>query len=54
MEKGTKTERVITSCRIFSCGSVSAVYPIRLAGTWRRYSKRAIPQLARAATYQTR
>ena len=29
-----------------------AVYPIRLAGTWIRYSNKAIPQLINAATYQ--
>src|SRR5690606_38338250 len=54
MAKGTKTARVITSWRILSCGRVSAVYPIRFAGTWRRYSKSAIDQLTKAAMYQAR
>src|ERR1043166_5266238 len=52
--KGTKTVSVITSCRILSCESDIWLYPIRLAGTWSRYSNRAIPQLASAATYHLR
>src|ERR1041384_3471415 len=52
MAKGTNTASVIASCMILSCGSVSAVKPMRLAGTCSRYSKRAMPQLASAATHQ--
>src|SRR5690606_21483738 len=54
MAKGTKTARLITSWRILSCGRESAVYPIRLAGTWSRYSKSAIDQLTTAAMYHAR
>src|SRR6185369_3007948 len=52
IEKGTKTESVMTSCKIFSCGSDSSRYPSRFAGTWSRYSNSAMPQLANAAMYQ--
>jgi hypothetical protein len=47
--KGMKTRREIASWRILSCGRVITVYPIRFAGTWNWYSKKAIPQ-ARIAT----
>ncbi len=47
MLNGTNTLSVITSCSILSCGSVSLPKPMRLAGTCSRYSKNAIPQLAR-------
>src|ERR1044071_7102170 len=40
----------MTSCRIFSCDSCSTVNPMRLAGTWSRYSKNASPQLTPTAT----
>lgn len=46
---GTNTNSVITSCIIFSCGNDSCPKPMRLAGTWIRYSKNAILQLARTA-----
>src|SRR5574338_600485 len=49
--KGTKTSRVITSCMILSWPRLSAVAPMRLAGTCSRYSNNAIDQLTRAATY---
>src|ERR1051325_7348736 len=39
---------------IFSCASESVRKPRRLAGTCRRYSNSAIPQLMIAATYQGR
>src|SRR5208283_4077753 len=48
---GTNTESVTTSCKIFSCGNVIAVYPMRFAGTWNMYSKEAMPQLTSAAMY---
>src|SRR5678809_1412324 len=49
---GTKTTSVIASCMILSCGNDSSVKPMRLAGTCRRYSKSAMPQLAIAAIHQ--
>ena len=48
------TPSAMTSCRIFNCERFSAVYPMRLAGTWSRYSNSAIPQLTSAATYHAR
>src|SRR4030095_5987621 len=39
----------MTSCMIFSLGRSNAVWPIRLAGTWKQYSMNAMPQLARTA-----
>src|SRR5580765_3892824 len=51
MANGTNTPSVIASCMIFSCGSESSVKPMRFAGTIRRYSKSAMPQLARAAIH---
>src|SRR5574343_411906 len=51
MTKGTKTVRVITSCRILSWPRFISVLPIRLAGTWIRYSNSAIPQEIRAAIH---
>jgi len=50
MLKGTKTNKVITSCMILSCATLKDVDPIRLAGTWSKYSKKAINQLTIAAT----
>jgi hypothetical protein len=47
--KGTKTVRVMTSWMILSCGRDNVTYPIRFAGTWNRYSHRAITQLTSAA-----
>lgn len=51
IEKMMKTDRVMTSWRILSCmrlkGPSLPVNPIRLAGTWRQYSKKAIDQLKR-------
>jgi len=48
-EKTTNTVRVITSCITFNCKSVNGPplswYPMRLAGTWKQYSNKAIPQL---------
>src|SRR4051794_14781208 len=49
IENGTNTDRVITSCNIFSWATFSAVNPIRFAGTWNAYSNSAIPQLASTA-----
>src|SRR5262245_400416 len=37
---------------IFSCDTVSCVWPMRLAGTCSKYSNNATPQLTSAATYQ--
>ena len=46
-EKITKTIRVITSCITFSCirekGPPSSAEPMRLAGTWKQYSKKLCP-----------
>ena len=39
----------ITSCRIYSCPRFMTVGRARLAGTWSRYSKKAIDQLANTA-----
>src|SRR6202051_2084354 len=44
----------MTSCKILSCASDSSVKPMRLAGTCRRYSKRAMPRLTSPATYHAR
>src|SRR5580704_11077628 len=50
-EKTTKTTRVITSWITFSWtrlkGPPCSWNPIRLAGTWKQYSKKATPQLRR-------
>ena len=47
------TVKVIASCITFSChklnGPPFAVKPILLAGTWKMYSKNAIPQLIKMA-----
>src|SRR5262245_47018975 len=50
MLNGTNTVSVTTSCSILSCGNDNRPKPIRLAGTCTRYSKNAIPQLAKMAT----
>ena len=46
-----KTTKVITSCITLSCNNVNgpplSLNPILLAGTWKIYSKNAIPQLIR-------
>lgn len=46
-----KTTRVITSCITFSStnekGPPDSLKPMRLAGTWKKYSNKAIPQLMR-------
>src|SRR2546428_13302680 len=52
--KGTNGESVITSCRILSWPRSRRVWPMRLAGTWTRYSNSAIPQLTSAATIHGR
>ena len=46
---GTNTESVITSCKILSWPILYCSAPMRLAGTWSKYSKIAIPQLIKAA-----
>ena len=51
-EKGTKIDRVITSCKSFSCPTDMTWWPMRLAGACSRYSNRAMPQLTRAAMIQ--
>lgn len=52
--KSVKTERVITSWMIFNChsekGPPVSLKPIRLAGTWNMYSKKATPQLIKITT----
>jgi len=52
MEKGMKTERVMISCKIFSSPIFMTLCPIRFAGTWSKYSNKAIPQLTNTATIQ--
>jgi len=56
--KTVKTIRVITSWITFSWTSVKEppllTYPIRLAGTWKQYSKNAIPQLIRITANKPR
>ena len=52
MTKGTNTDSVMTSWSIFNCAKFSSVCPMRLAGTCTIYSKKAIAQLIKAATYQ--
>ena len=51
VENAIKTISVIASCIVFSCtrlnGPPSPLKPIRFAGTWNKYSKKAIPQLMR-------
>src|SRR5271163_2153028 len=42
-----KTTSVMHSCKTLSCGTDHSAEPIRLAGTWKIYSNKAIPQLAR-------
>jgi len=49
--KITNIDRVITSWITLSWGRLNSVYPIRFAGTCKRYSSRAIPQLTNAAIY---
>src|SRR5574341_1458613 len=51
MENGTNTDNVTTSWMIFNCGRVNAVMPMRLAGTWIKYSNNAMLQLTIAAMY---
>src|SRR2546430_6188428 len=33
------------SCIVFNCAGVNSYDPIRFAGTWKQYSKKAMPQL---------
>jgi hypothetical protein len=33
------------SCIVFNCAGVNSYHPIRFAGTWKHYSKKAMPQL---------
>src|SRR5687768_16821854 len=48
MEKALKTTRVMTSWRTLSWAAESpALWPRRLAGTWKQYSGRAMSQLTR-------
>src|SRR6187401_2517040 len=52
MANGANTASAMTSCSILSWASdMPEPYPMRLAGTWIRYSNSAIPQLTSAATY---
>ena len=43
------TIMVITSWITLSCPRSKRPKPMRFAGTWKQYSKKAIPQLARIA-----
>src|SRR4029077_876599 len=47
MEKTENTDRVITSWMVLSCAVENSYEPMRFAGTWKQYSKKAMPQLAR-------
>src|SRR6266478_7735323 len=47
MEKTENTDSVITSWMVLSCAVVNSYEPMRFAGTWKQYSKKAMPQLAR-------
>ena len=40
MEKAQKTTKVITSWITFNCATLNVPCPIRLAGTWKQYSKK--------------
>src|SRR6267378_7474688 len=46
-EKTENTDSVITSWMVLSCAVVNSYEPMRFAGTWKQYSKKAMPQLAR-------
>src|ERR1700747_2756195 len=46
-EKTENTDSVITSWMVLSCAVVNSYEPMRFAGTWKQYSKNAMPQLAR-------
>src|ERR1700726_2701564 len=37
---------------VLSCAALNSYEPMRLAGTWKQYSKKAMPQLARM-TFQS-
>src|SRR4029077_4573437 len=52
MEKTENTDRVITSWMVLSCAVENSYEPMRFAGTWKQYSKKAMPQLARM-TFQS-
>jgi hypothetical protein len=45
MEKNENTTKVTISWIVLSCAALNVWMPIRLAGTWKQYSKKAIPQL---------
>src|SRR3954464_8648971 len=45
MENTENTTRVIISWIVLSCAALKVWLPSRLAGTWKEYSKKAIPQL---------
>src|SRR5258707_7954870 len=45
METSKDTELVTSSSMVLSCPVLNSYEPIRLAGTWKQYSKKAIPQL---------
>ena len=49
--KESKNNDMIASGLIFSWTAEYTVYPIRLAGTIRIYSKKAMPQLMRIALH---
>jgi hypothetical protein len=41
--------RVMISCMVLSSAAVNLPWPMRLAGTWKQYSMKAMPQLANIA-----
>src|SRR6266478_3553916 len=45
-EKTENTDSVITSWMVLSCAVLNSYEPMRFAGTWKQYSKNAMPQLA--------
>src|SRR6476620_9789306 len=45
MENPENTTRVMISWIVLSCAALNVWLPMRLAGTWKQYSKKAMPQL---------
>src|ERR1700745_856678 len=45
IEKNENTTSVMISWIVLSCAALKVWLPIRLAGTWKQYSKKAISQL---------
>src|SRR5580765_8584206 len=45
LENPENTTRVMISWIVLSCAALNVWLPMRLAGTWKQYSKKAMPQL---------